>query len=88
VIISGGTVRRSILFPGVFVETGAVVEDSVIMNDVSIGSDATVRRAIIDKSVFVPPGTRIGVDPVRDSERFVRSPDGVVVIGKGEQVAP
>jgi glucose-1-phosphate adenylyltransferase len=88
VILSGGTARRSILFPGVFIDPGAVVEDSVIMNDVVVGRDAIIRRAIIDKNVRVPPGARVGVDPVLDDQRFARSPDGVVVIGKGEPVEP
>jgi glucose-1-phosphate adenylyltransferase len=88
VIISAGTARRSVLFPGVLIESGAVVEDSVIMNDVVIGRGAVVRRAIIDKNVRVPPGTRIGVDPDLDDRRFVRSPEGVVVIGKGEVLEP
>jgi glucose-1-phosphate adenylyltransferase len=86
VIISGGIARRSVLSPGVVIETGAVVEDSVIMHDVIIGRDAVVRRAIIDKNVHVPPGARVGVDHDRDGQRFVRSPDGIVVIGKGERV--
>jgi glucose-1-phosphate adenylyltransferase len=88
VIISGGTARRSVLFPGVVIDTGAVVEDSVIMNDVVIGAGAVVRRAIIDKNVRVPPGAQVGVDPDRDGQRFVRSPEGIVVIGKGELVEP
>jgi glucose-1-phosphate adenylyltransferase len=88
VIISGGTARRSVLFPGVVIDSGAVVEDSVIMNDVVIGPGAVIQRAIIDKNVQVPPGAQIGVDPDRDGQRFVRSPEGIVVIGKGEPVEP
>ena len=61
-IISGGTVRQSVISPGVMVEAGAVVEHSVIMQDVVIGRGAVVRRAIIDKNVEIPPGARIGVD--------------------------
>jgi glucose-1-phosphate adenylyltransferase len=85
-IIAGGLARRCVLSPGVHIEGGAIVEDSVIMNDVIIGQDARICRAIIDKNVRVPPGARIGVDPGRDEQRFVRSPEGIVVIGKGEAV--
>ncbi len=85
-IVSGGTVRRSVISPNAFVDAGALVEDSVLMHDVRIGAGAVVRRAIIDKSVVVPPGAQIGVDPVLDAQRFTVSPNGVVVIGKHQPV--
>ena len=86
VIVAGGTVRRSVLSPGVTVREHALVEDSVLMHDVEIGAGAVVRRAIIDKNVSVPPGARIGVDPILDAERFTVSASGVVVVGKGQKV--
>jgi glucose-1-phosphate adenylyltransferase len=86
VIVSGGTVRRSVISPGVLVEAGAVVEDSVIMDDVVIGEGAVVRRAIIDKNVRVPPHARIGGQPELDEQQFTVSANGIVVIGKGEKV--
>jgi glucose-1-phosphate adenylyltransferase len=60
VVISGGTVRRSILSPRVNVHTRALVEDAVLLHGVDIGRDAVVRRAIIDKNVQVPPGAGSG----------------------------
>jgi glucose-1-phosphate adenylyltransferase len=86
VIISGGTVRRSILSPGVVVGEGAVVEDSVIMHDVVVGRGAVVRRAIVDKNVEIPPDGQIGVDEKSDRRRFTVSGNGIVVIGKGQPV--
>ncbi|HZD72461.1 MAG TPA: glucose-1-phosphate adenylyltransferase, partial [Actinomycetota bacterium] len=86
VIVSGGTVRRSVLSPGVRVREGALVEDSVVMHDVDVGVRAVVRRAIVDKNVEVPEGARIGIDPERDRERFAISDGGVVVIGKGQKI--
>src|SRR5206468_4387606 len=50
VVASGGTVRRSILSPGIRVHSGALVEGSVLMHDVDIGRGAVVRNAIIDKN--------------------------------------
>ncbi len=85
-IISGGTVRSSVISPVVLVHPHAVVEQSVLMHDVVVGAGAVVRNAIIDKSVHVPPGARIGVDPLLDKSRFTVSPNGIVVIGKGEKV--
>ncbi|GAC1533797.1 MAG: glucose-1-phosphate adenylyltransferase [Acidimicrobiales bacterium] len=86
VIVAGGTVRRSVLSPGVTVREHALVEDSVLMHDVEIGAGAIVRRAIIDKNVLIPPGARIGVDPIFDAARFTVSASGVVVVGKGHKV--
>jgi glucose-1-phosphate adenylyltransferase len=85
-IIAGGTVRRSVVSPGVFVDQKAVVEGSVIMDNVRIGENALVRGAIIDKNVTVEPGARVGIDPDLDASRFTISAGGIVVIGKGEKV--
>ncbi len=86
-IVSGGTVRRSVVSPGVRVHSYSLVEDSVLMDGVDIGRGAVVRRAIIDKGVKVPQGARIGVDLDLDRERFVVTDGGVVVIGKRDKVA-
>ena len=87
VIISGGTVKRSVLSPGVVVHSRARVEDSVLLDGVDVGRDAIVRRAIIDKNVKVPRGARIGVDPEEDRARgFTISDEGIVVLGKGETI--
>jgi glucose-1-phosphate adenylyltransferase len=86
VVVSGSTVRRSILSPGVHVHSHALVESSVVMHDVDIGRDAVVRNAIIDKNVRVMPGARVGVDPEADRARFPVSSNGVAVIKKGVTV--
>jgi glucose-1-phosphate adenylyltransferase len=86
VIVSGATVRDSVLSPGVRVERGAVVDGAVLLDDVTIGRGAVVRRAIVDKNVRVPDGWRFGEDPGVDAERFTVSPGGVVAIAKNTRL--
>src|SRR5258708_7633038 len=86
VIVSGGTAERSVLSPGVVLEAGSQVCDSVLLNDVRVGKGAIVRKAIIDKNVYIPDGARIGLDPEHDRVRFTVTDEGVVVIGKNQIV--
>ena len=86
VIVSGGEVRFSVVSPSVRIHSYASVESSVLMTGVEVGRGAEIRRAILDKNVFVHPGAKIGVDPEADRERFTISPGGVVVVGKGDVV--
>ena len=53
---------------------------------VDVGEGAIVQRAILDKHVRVPAGAKIGVDLELDRKRFTVSPDGVVVVGKHQQI--
>jgi glucose-1-phosphate adenylyltransferase len=74
-------VKGSVLSRGVRVHTGALVEDSVLMDNVDIGRHAKVRRAILDKNVRVAPGETIGYDPDRDRQRgYTVTSSGIVVV--------
>jgi glucose-1-phosphate adenylyltransferase len=85
-IISGGEVRRSVISPGVRVNSYAQVDGSVLMHGVRVGRHAVVRNAIVDKDVSIPEGARVGLDLELDRQRFTVSQGGIVAIGKGEKV--
>jgi glucose-1-phosphate adenylyltransferase len=82
-IISGGSVRRSVLSPKVMIHSYAEVEDSILLEGVDIGRYAKVRRTIIDKEVQIPPGMKIGYDLEEDAKRFTVTGSGIVVVPKG-----
>jgi glucose-1-phosphate adenylyltransferase len=86
VIVSGATVRRSILSPEVHLHSSSEVEGSILLHGVDVGRGAIVRNAIVDKNVQIAEGAQVGVDLEADRERFVVSPGGIVVIAKGETV--
>jgi glucose-1-phosphate adenylyltransferase len=89
VVVSGGVVERSVLSPWVKVSSHALVTDSVLLDGVQIGRNATVRRAILDKSVVVSDGAMVGIDRQRDLDRgFTVTETGITVVGKGVVVNP
>ena len=85
-IVSGSLVDRSVLSPRVRINSFSSVHDSILMEGVEIGRHCEIRRAIIDKNVTIPPGTKIGVDIEADRKRFTVTETGLVVIPKGARV--
>ena len=79
-IVSGGTVRNSILGRGVRVHDFAMVEDSILFDNCIVGKRAKVRRAILDKNVIIPDDAVIGFDPEEDKKRYHVTETGIVVI--------
>jgi len=79
-IISGATVRRSLLFSHVSVNDYSVVDSSVILPDVRIGKHCRISRAIIDRGCHIPDGTLIGEDLEKDRENYYVTPKGVVLV--------
>ncbi|MBI2188860.1 MAG: glucose-1-phosphate adenylyltransferase [Acidobacteria bacterium] len=79
-IISGSTVRGSILCPNVRVHSFCEIEQSILMPGVRVGRHARIRRAIIDRDVLIPRGALIGFDPAEDRRRHTVTDAGVVVV--------
>lgn len=84
VIISGATVRHSVVFRRVRVNSYATVENSVLFDNVTVGRHARVVNAILDKNVTVPDGATVGVDPEEDRARgLIVTDTGLVCVPKG-----
>ena len=81
-IISGGSVKKSILSPRVTVHSYAEVEDSILLGGVDIARHAKIRGTIIDKEVQIPQGMEIGYDLDQDARRFTVTDSGIVVVPK------
>lgn len=86
VIVSGATVRRSIIGNRAFVKEDAVVEDSLLFAGVTVEKGAKIRRAIIDKWNVIPAGEEIGYDLEKDRQRYKVTDSGIVVIPRGKDV--
>ena len=83
-ILAGGEVKDSVLGRNVFIDEGAEVLQSVILDNVRIGRAVRIRRAIVDKNNYVPDGTTIGYDIDRDRENYFVSAEGIVVLGRAK----
>ncbi len=80
VIVSGSTVRGSILCPNVRVHSYCTIDQSILMPGVRVGRHARIRNAIIDRDVFIPRGAVIGYDREEDRRRHTVTERGVVVV--------
>jgi len=83
--VINGSVVNSILSPGVVVDVGASVRDSIVLFDSVIRPGAVVDRAILDKEVAVGPGAIVGEGTDFDTPNR-REPGrlntGITVVGK------
>ena len=79
-IISGATVKRSVVFSDVRVNSYSEVVDSVVLPEAIIGRNCRIKKAIIEKGCHVPEGTIIGENKAEDEKRFHVSSGGVVLV--------
>ncbi len=82
-----GTVRNSILFAGVTVAEGAVVEDSVIMSHTNIRPGAKVTRSIVAENVYIDENATVGA-PASGDSKDIATIGNNVRIGAGATVGP
>jgi len=79
-IISGGTVRRSMLFNGVRINSHSVIEDSVLLPSVDVGRHARLHKTVIAEGCRIPEGLEVGLDHELDRSRFHVSGEGVTLV--------
>jgi glucose-1-phosphate adenylyltransferase len=79
-VISGATVRHSLLFSNVRVNSFSTVQDSVVLPDTTIGRHCRITKAIIEKGCEVPEGTVIGENRAEDEKKYHVSPGGVILV--------
>jgi glucose-1-phosphate adenylyltransferase len=81
--IVSGIVRNCVLAYNVVIRSWATVDESVILDGVVVGRNCKIKKAIIDKDNVIPPGIKIGYDPIQDSKQFTVTERGIVVVPKG-----
>ncbi len=79
-VVSGARVQRSLLFSSVRVNSYSLVEDSVVLPNVTIGRRCRLRRTVIDKLCEIPDELVVGEDPEADARRFYRTESGITVV--------
>lgn len=85
-IVSGATIRNSVVGRHVYVHSRAEVDSSIIFDNCDIGRGCKIRRAILEKNVQIPPGTVIGYDLDEDRKHYTVSDSGIVVV-EGKRTA-
>jgi glucose-1-phosphate adenylyltransferase len=80
VVNSGGSVHHSIISSNVRIDDSATIADSIVFDGVHVSEGCVLKNCIIDKHVVIPPFTQIGIDPVKDAQRFAISENGIVVV--------
>ena len=79
-LLSGSTVRRSVLFSNVRVHSFCTIEDAVILPDVVVNRHVRLKRVVIDKGAVLPEGFTAGFDPEEDRRRFHVTEKGITLI--------
>jgi glucose-1-phosphate adenylyltransferase len=80
-IVSGGRVIRSLLSPGVRVNSYCEIDSSILLNNVEVGRYSRIRKAIIDQGVKIPEASEIGINADEDRARgYTVTESGVTVV--------
>jgi len=89
-IVSGSSLRRSLLFTGVHLHSYGSVENAVILPNVDIGRRVRLMNVVVDANVKIPAGLVVGEDPEADAARFRRTAKGICLVTQSmiDRLAP
>jgi glucose-1-phosphate adenylyltransferase len=79
-IVSGSSLRRSLIFTGVRANSFSSLDEAVVLPEVIINRNARLKRVVIDRGVVIPEGLVVGEDPELDAKRFRVSEKGICLI--------
>ena len=79
-IVSGASLRRTLLFTGVRVNSYSSLEEAVVLPDCQIGRNVSLRKVVLDRGVIIPEGMVVGEDAALDAKRFRRTDSGICLI--------
>ena len=79
-IVSGASVSRSLLFSNVHIHSYCDIQDSVLLPNVTVSRNVTLKRVVVDKNCRIPEGLTIGLNPEQDKKRFLVTDKGITLI--------
>jgi len=85
-LVSGATIRRSVIGRNVHIEQGAEIDECVILDGVRIGSNARLRRVIADRHNAIPQSAEIGISTQADDNGYQTTDSGLIVLPRGQSI--
>jgi glucose-1-phosphate adenylyltransferase len=82
-IVSGSSIRNSLLFSNVRVHSFCQIDEAVILPEVEVGRGAELKRVVVDQGCRIPPGLKAGYDLDEDRRRFFVTEKGITLITPG-----
>ena len=79
-MITDAEISNSVLFNRVLVDAESIIEESVILPQVTIGKNCIIKRTVVDRHCTIPDGLQIGVNPEEDAKYFRISKGGIVLV--------
>ncbi|MDP4094098.1 MAG: glucose-1-phosphate adenylyltransferase [Bacillota bacterium] len=82
-----GYVLNSVIFPGVYVGAGAVIEDSIIMSDSHIGEGTLIKQCIVGEDAIIDKTAKLGFgENIPNELKPAIYYSGITVVGQGAHV--